>query len=60
MKKADLIREIVPAKIAYWKDASPEYCHDGKEEELYKIYSRYTKEMLLMQYNSLKEKGYIK
>ena len=60
MKKEDLIREIVQAKIAYWKDANPEYQHDGKEEQLYKNYRRWTKEMLLMQYNSLKEKGYIK
>ena len=59
MKKADLIKILVPATIKYWEDIVPEYTHKGKERQLARNYWGWNKEMLLARYNNFLEKGYI-
>lgn len=60
MKKAELIKVIVPAKIASWKVGSPEFIHDGKETKLIKAMWTMRKEYLINEYIHLKKRGFIK
>lgn len=59
MKKAELIKKIVPATIAIWTDNSPEYNHKGKEQQLQKLLWSWNKSHLIKRYEELKRKGYI-
>jgi hypothetical protein len=60
MTTQQIISVIVPATIAYWKVATPQHTHDGKEDSLYNTFKRFNKSSLEQRYNSLKEKGFIK
>ena len=58
MKKAELIKIIVPATIAQWTVETPQYKHTGKEKELTKMLSSWDKASLETKLHFLKEKGY--
>jgi hypothetical protein len=59
MTTQQIITAIVPATIAYWKIATPEHTHDGKEEKLYNSFNKFSKKSLQQRYDTLKEKGFI-
>jgi hypothetical protein len=59
MTKPQLARILAPATIEQWKIDTPEYKHDGKCDDLYKMYLRWTKPELVNQFNYLKSRGFI-
>lgn len=58
MKKADLIKILVPKVIACWKDNSPQYKHDGKERQLTKQFQTWKKKDINNYLDQLIVKGY--
>lgn len=60
MKKAEIIKIIVPATIAQWTAETPHYRHAGKERQIANMYSTWDKNSLETKLGQLIEKGYVK